>query len=232
MGNVLYSPDVIERTCKEKGYDITSYLAALFTDIGPKTEKIRSDYYESMVVVLEENFYQPIAHWLKGHAMNYVTIATWGRENLLEQTLHYGHPGNGIHSDFRQGSILGVSENFIAFDRDQGTKAPAHYLFTWAWAPREGDFQFRFGGRPEKWDYDKTPHSIVSNVPLRREAWINGAKVISISDRRTDDVVESVHLKQGYNPVLIRLVHTPGKHLGTYAVFQDTTQTPIRREER
>jgi hypothetical protein len=137
----------------------------------------------------------------------------------------FGYPGNGIHSDFRQGSILGVSENFIAFDRDQSAKEPAHYLFSWAWAPREGDFQFRFGGRPEKSDYDKARHAIVYDVPLRREAWINGAKVISILDRHTDEVVESVHLKQGYNSVLVRLVHTPGKHLGTYAVFQDTAQT-------
>jgi hypothetical protein len=137
----------------------------------------------------------------------------------------FGYPGNSIHSDFRQGSILGVSENFMAFDVAPGSKAPSHYLFTWAWAAREGYFQFRFGGRPEKSDYDKGRHPIVYDVPLRREAWVNGVKVISIADRRTDEIAESVHLKQGYNPVLIRLVHTPGKHLGTYAVFQDSAQT-------
>ena len=43
-GNILYSPKVIERFKKEKGYDPCSYLIGLFYDIGPNTDRIRCDY--------------------------------------------------------------------------------------------------------------------------------------------------------------------------------------------
>jgi hypothetical protein len=43
-----------------------------------------------MNTLLEENLYAPMADWLHDHDMKHVTIATWGRENLLDQTSNYG----------------------------------------------------------------------------------------------------------------------------------------------
>jgi len=89
-GNAFYSRSLAENVRSERGYDIAPHLVALFHDVGPKTDQIRCDYYGAMSALVEENFYKPFADWLHQHKMIYVTVATCGRENLLEQTYEYG----------------------------------------------------------------------------------------------------------------------------------------------
>ena len=89
-GNILYSPALIERFKAEKGYDPLPYLIGIFRDIGARTDKIRCDYYGVIVSLLDENFYKPIADWLHQRGMLYTTIATWGRQDPVAQTHHYG----------------------------------------------------------------------------------------------------------------------------------------------
>ncbi|MDP4121438.1 MAG: glycosyl hydrolase, partial [Bacillota bacterium] len=48
---------------KLKGYDITSYLPAIFEDIGDITPKIRLDYYDVIVLLSEEGYFKPIYEW-------------------------------------------------------------------------------------------------------------------------------------------------------------------------
>ena len=81
---------IAARIQADKGFDPLPDLAALFIDIGPRTDSVRCQYYDAMNTLLEENLYAPMADWLHEHNMQYVTIATWGRENLLEQTSNYG----------------------------------------------------------------------------------------------------------------------------------------------
>ncbi len=90
LGNALYSKALIERVRSSRGYDLSSYLIALFHDIGPKTDQIRCDYYGTMSELLERNFYQPTSQWLETRGLQYTTIATWGRLDPLEHTYHYG----------------------------------------------------------------------------------------------------------------------------------------------
>lgn len=89
-GNILYSDDARARFEKQTGTDLLPDLAALFVDIGPRTDSVRCQYYDAMNSLLEENLYAPMADWLHDHNMKHVTIATWGRENMLEQTSNYG----------------------------------------------------------------------------------------------------------------------------------------------
>ena len=53
---------------RRKGYDVVPLLAALFTDIGPETPKVRLDYSDVMVSLEEENFFRPVFewHWSRG----------------------------------------------------------------------------------------------------------------------------------------------------------------------
>lgn len=88
-GNVLYSDKLLDRFKLEKGYDPLPYLIGLFYDIGDMTDKIRCDYYDVMVTLLEENFYKPIADWLHDHGMLYTYHAMWGKESMLGQTRVY-----------------------------------------------------------------------------------------------------------------------------------------------
>lgn len=54
-----------------KGYSIVPELAALFTDIGPSTPKIRLDYNDVMVSLSEEGFFKPIFEWQQEKGMIY-----------------------------------------------------------------------------------------------------------------------------------------------------------------
>ena len=89
-GNILYAPNLVERFKAEKGYDPAPWLVGLFHDIGDFTDRIRCDYYEVMSAALEENFYKPLCVWHEERGMRYGTIATWGRQDMLGQTWHYG----------------------------------------------------------------------------------------------------------------------------------------------
>ncbi len=89
-GNILYAPNLVERFKTEKGYDPAPHLVGLFHDIGGFTDKIRCDYYEVMSAALEENLYRPLCAWHEERGMRYGTIATWGRQDMLGQTWHYG----------------------------------------------------------------------------------------------------------------------------------------------
>lgn len=68
---------------KRKGYDIRPYLAALTTDIGKITVKIRMDYNDVFTSLSEENFFIPVYNW---HA---------------DRNLIYGcdHGGRGLQVD-------------------------------------------------------------------------------------------------------------------------------------
>ncbi|MCD7932351.1 MAG: hypothetical protein LUH15_13895 [Tannerellaceae bacterium] len=59
----LWNPRFGEEFRKWKGYDMTPWLAGLFTDIGDMTPKIRMDYNDVMVSLSEENFFIPVYNW-------------------------------------------------------------------------------------------------------------------------------------------------------------------------
>ncbi len=56
---------------KMKGYDIRPVLAALFTDVGPRTVKVRLDYYDVLVELSERNYFKPVFDWHQKHGMIY-----------------------------------------------------------------------------------------------------------------------------------------------------------------
>ena len=90
-GNILYSPALRERFQAEKGYDPLPFLAGIFFDIGNDSDRIRCDYHDVMSTMLDENCYSRIADRLHEQGMRYTTIATWGREDPIEQVRHYGN---------------------------------------------------------------------------------------------------------------------------------------------
>ncbi len=52
-----------------KGYDIVPELPALFTDIGPRTPKVRLDYSDVQVALTEEGFFKPVFDWHQQRGM-------------------------------------------------------------------------------------------------------------------------------------------------------------------
>ena len=89
-GNIIYDDVLLDRFQQEKGYDPRPYLTGLFHDIGPLTDKIRCEYYEVMSILLEESLYAPLGDWHEENGLLFSTIATWGRQDIMGQTGHYG----------------------------------------------------------------------------------------------------------------------------------------------
>ncbi|NMO97674.1 glycosyl hydrolase [Paenibacillus lemnae] len=67
----LWNGDFRKEFLRRKGYDVVPELAALFTDIGPRTPKIRLDYNDVMVELSEEGYFIPVFEWHEQRGMTY-----------------------------------------------------------------------------------------------------------------------------------------------------------------
>ena len=65
----LWSSRFADEFRKRKGYDLVPELPALFTDIGPRTPKVRLDYRDVMVALSEEGFFRPVFDWHQERGM-------------------------------------------------------------------------------------------------------------------------------------------------------------------
>ncbi len=119
----------------------------------------------------------------------------------------FGYERADVHSDW--GGLLGVSENFLAFDAVEDVQNATRYLFTYVYSLEEEDYLFNFGGKAE----------------FQREAWINGEQVISVSSEESE-AQKTVHLSKGWNSILLKLIQLKGERIETFAAFQNNSATP------
>ena len=90
-GNMLWAPSLFDRFRTEKGYDPSPYLVGLFHDIGRMTDKIRCDYYDIMVSMVEESLYARLSRRLTERGMLFTEFCPNGKsEDMLSQTYNYG----------------------------------------------------------------------------------------------------------------------------------------------
>ncbi len=54
---------------RRKGYDLAPEMAGLWTDIGPRTPKIRLDYSDVKAALTEEGFFKPVFDWHQSRGM-------------------------------------------------------------------------------------------------------------------------------------------------------------------
>ncbi len=62
-GDRVWNADFAAEFQKRKGYDLFNVLPALWEDIGAVTPKIRMDYADVRMALMEERFFQPIYRW-------------------------------------------------------------------------------------------------------------------------------------------------------------------------
>ncbi len=74
---------------ERRGYDLVPRLGALFVDAGRLTDKVRCDYFEVLVQLFEEAFYEPYFNWHEERGMM-VAHDQFGRMDLIGQTWGYG----------------------------------------------------------------------------------------------------------------------------------------------
>lgn len=63
--------DMVAEFQKRKGYDIRTYLPALFDNIGAITPKIRLDYAEVVTQLAEERYFKPVFDWHEKRGLIY-----------------------------------------------------------------------------------------------------------------------------------------------------------------
>jgi len=113
-GTHVWNPDFAEEFRKRKGYDLFELLPALWTDMGAVTPKVRMDYADVRMALMEERYFQPIYRW---HAARGLIFAcdSGGRGlqpdefgDYFRATRWYTAPGHdtpGGHADLIKGKV-------------------------------------------------------------------------------------------------------------------------------
>ena len=65
----LWDPRISEEFRTRKGYDLTPELPGLFTDLGPRTAKLRLDYHDILSELQEEAYFRPLTTWHQERGM-------------------------------------------------------------------------------------------------------------------------------------------------------------------
>jgi hypothetical protein len=63
VGKLAWNPDFAEEFKKRKGYDLIEVLPAMWSDIGDITPKVRLDYADVRMSLMEERYFKPIYDW-------------------------------------------------------------------------------------------------------------------------------------------------------------------------
>ena len=71
VGKYAWNPDFAEEFKKRKGYDLFEVLPAMWVDMGNMTPKIRMDYADVRMSLIEERYFKPIYEWHSKRGMIY-----------------------------------------------------------------------------------------------------------------------------------------------------------------
>jgi hypothetical protein len=68
----------------QRGYDLIAVLPALWTDIGPKTARVRYDYRQSITDLFIQSFHRPVAEWCQAHGVA-LSLEVPSTRNLVQR---------------------------------------------------------------------------------------------------------------------------------------------------
>ena len=71
VGKYAWNPDFAEQFMKRKGYDLFEVLPAMWVDMGNITPKVRMDYADVRMSLIEERYFKPIYEWHAKRGMIY-----------------------------------------------------------------------------------------------------------------------------------------------------------------
>lgn len=80
---------VLERFEAEYGYDPVPQLIGLYEDLESDADRLRTDYYDVVTSLLEENWFEPLYEWHEEHDL-VRSHDNWGRNDLANGTVQYG----------------------------------------------------------------------------------------------------------------------------------------------
>lgn len=84
----IYTKTLAQRFRKHCGYKIGRAIPALHFDVGPRTPKYRTDFFDVYLGLVEETYWKPIYDWT--WKRNVLTSHdNWGRNNIARQSAGY-----------------------------------------------------------------------------------------------------------------------------------------------
>ncbi len=69
LGKFAWNPDFADEFRRRKGYDLFEVLPAMWTDMGDITPKVRMDYADVRMSLMEERYFKPIYDWHASRGM-------------------------------------------------------------------------------------------------------------------------------------------------------------------
>ena len=113
-GKFAWNPDFATEFKKRKGYDLFEVLPAMWDDMGSITPKVRMDYADVRMALMEERYFKPIYQWHASRGMIYA-CDSGGRGtdphefgDYFRATRWYSAPGHdtpGGNADLIKGKV-------------------------------------------------------------------------------------------------------------------------------
>ncbi len=63
LGKLAWNGDFLAEFCRRKGYDLMEVLPAMWADMGDITPKVRIDYADVRMSLMEERYFEPVYRW-------------------------------------------------------------------------------------------------------------------------------------------------------------------------
>ncbi len=114
VGTFAWNPDFPAEFQKRKGYDLLTVLPAMWIDMGDITEKVRMDYADVRMSLMEERYFKPVYTWHASRGMIFACDSGGrGRNpqefgNYFRATRWYTAPGHdtpGGRADLIKGKV-------------------------------------------------------------------------------------------------------------------------------
>lgn len=84
----IYTQQLAESFHRRFGYEIGRALPALHFDVGPRTPKYRSDFFDAYLALDEESYWKKIYDWTDSRGL-LTSHDNWGRQNINRQSQGY-----------------------------------------------------------------------------------------------------------------------------------------------
>jgi hypothetical protein len=126
LGKFAWNPDFPEEFRRRKGYDLLDVLPAMWVDMGDTTPKVRMDYADVRMSLMEERYFKPIYDWHASRGMIFACDSGGrGRRpdefgDYFRATRWYSAPGHdtpGGRADLVKGKVSSSIANLYCRPR-------------------------------------------------------------------------------------------------------------------
>lgn len=84
----VYTNELEEKFREQHGYALGQAIPALHFDVGPQTQKYRTDFFDTYMALVEHTYWKRVFDWAERHDI-LTSHDNWGRNNIYRQSEGY-----------------------------------------------------------------------------------------------------------------------------------------------